>query len=393
MGKSLRIAYMDHTGEMGGAEHLLLSLLSQLPPDKVTPILFCGQKGRFFEEACANGIKTIIIELPKFYSTSWVLNNKKIFNPFAVLWNGVSLIFTTLKFVRQIKEYKIDIIQTNTVLSHIYGGLTSRMLKIPCIWYFHDLIEPKRLAGIIAYVWRVLANNIPTQIVADSYAVLHNLASTSPGKVIHPGVTVLDNKRPNNMVPLIQRLGLPPGAVLIGSLGRITYVKGIDVLIEAAKSVIKNHDDVHFVIFGGALFGEAKYKLSLETLVNSQGLSRNWHWMGYDEYAKEYLQELDFVVFPSRREAFGLAVVEAGLSEKAVIATSVGGIPEIIEEGKTGLLISSEDPKELALAMNRLIMDRDYSKILGKNAKLRMLSLFNNTRYRDDFLEFYNCFK
>jgi glycosyltransferase involved in cell wall biosynthesis len=389
MKRPLRIAYIDHTGAMGGAEHLLLSLLRLLPTDRIVPFLFCGQDGRLVVEARKLGIQTEFISLPRFLSTSWVCKNRKVLNPFAVLWNGAALLVAAWRLVQKIRKLEIDLIQTNTVFSHIYGGIAARLLKIPCVWYFHDLLEPQRLAGLIAYTWRFLAAVLPYRIIADSQAVLHSL-SYSHGKVIYPCVLEMKDEDTRKHISLLQRLCLPADSVLVGMLGRIAYVKGLDILIEAASLVIARNKEIHFVIFGGALFGEEKYKIELEKKVDQAGLSKNWHWMGYDELAKEYLKELGFVVFPSRREAFGLTLVEAGYCGKAVIGTKVGGIPEIIEDGRTGILVPAGDHQALSVAILDLAKRTEYASFLGVNAKERVENLFTQKHYMDEFMEFYS---
>ena len=225
--------------------------------------------------------------------------------------------------------------------------------------------------------------------MADSRAVLIPLSSNLKGRVIYPCAPDMKDKESKNLVPLYQRLSVLERSILVGTLGRITYVKGLDTLIEAARLVISKNRDVHFVIFGGALFGEENYKLKLEKKVEDSGLTKNWHWMGYDELAKEYLRELDFVVFPSRREAFGLTLVEAGDSGKAAIGTMVGGIPEIIENGKTGILVPSENHQALAEAILELVNNPEFAVSLGIQARLRVEKLFNEKRYLAEFLELY----
>jgi glycosyltransferase involved in cell wall biosynthesis len=374
---------------MGGAERLLLTLFRLLPQEKIVPFLFCGQAGHLVTEARGLGIRTEIVALPKFYSTSWVWGKRKILNPLAVLWNGAGLFVAAWRLIRVLRDLQIDIIQTNMAFSHIYGGIAARILRIRCVWYFHDLVEPHRLAGSVAQIWRVLGVILPDQIICVSEAVRQSISSKSNGKVIYScvqGIKEVENKK---VFPLHKKLGLHDYSILVGTLGRIAYVKGLDILIEAASLVVSENQDVHFVIFGGALFGEENYKMKLERQVENIGLSKNWHWMGYDELAKEYLRELDFVVFPSRREAFGLTLVEAGLSGKATIATRVGGIPEIIEDGKTGILVPPEDIQQLALAILELIKKPKYAASLGQKAKDKVKKVFNEERYITEFMEFY----
>ncbi len=377
---------------MGGAEHLLLSLLRQLPPGEITPFLFCGQNGRLVEEVRKLGIHAEIIDLPKFFSTSWVWRGRKILNPFAVIWNSINLLLAASRLTQKIRNLEIDIIQTNTILSHLYGGAAARKLNIRCIWYFHDLVEKRRLAGIIAVVWHIFACLLSSHIVADSNAVLQNLSPNSPGIVIYPGIMETKRKGHKKVTPLHERLGLPVHSTLVGSLGRITFVKGLDILIDAAQMVVTKNQNVHFIIFGGALFGEERYEKKLVEKVYQLGLSNNWHWMGYEEYVREYLEQLDFVVFPSRREAFGLSLAEAGLSGKAVIASSVGGIPEVVEDGITGILIPPENSQKLALAIEEMVNNRGLATFLGGNARIRIKTIFSNSRYIDEFLKLYKTF-
>ena len=389
MKKPLRIAYIDHTGEMGGAEHLLLNLFRELPLNDIEPFLFCGQDGRFAKEAESIGVTVKVVELSRLFSTSWVFGNRKFLNPVAILWNIFILLLSSLYLTQELRKYSLDIIQTNSFFSHVYGGLAARILRIPCIWYLHDLVETSRLRGTIAFIWKILAYTLSSHIVADSKAVLEHIAISSFGRVIYPGVKEPSESSNGKRISLHKRLDLPNEVVLVGTLGRITFVKGLDILIEAAQMIIPEYPKVHFVILGGALFGEENYKRDLEEKVILSNLSSNWHWMGYDEYAKEYLSELNFVVTPSRREAFGLAIVEANLSGKAVIASSVGGIPEIIINRETGLLVHPEAPQKLATAIIELVNNQLYAQEMGEKAKIRAKVLFNITRYRKEFLDFY----
>lgn len=386
--RPIRIAYIDHTGAMGGAEHLLLSLLKQLPSEDVEEMVICGQNGPLLEECKKIGVNYDFLDLPKFHSISWVIRGKKVLNPFAILVNLIRIHIASSALEKKMHPYDLDLVQTNCFFSHIYGALAAKKLKVPCVWHFHDLMETKRFCGLINWVWSKLVESLPAWIVADSKAVLNQISSGKKGSVIYPGVDI-PSLLPKETPALLDRLQFSRAPILVGSLGRITYAKGIDVLITAAKTVIQSKPEVHFVIFGGTFFGEENYKIELEQMVLRAGLSDHWHWMGYEKYAKEYLHELDLVVFPSRREAFGLSACEAGLAGKVVIATSVGGIPEIIENGLTGLLVPPGNAKKLAESILYVVDHPVEAKLMGNNAKERIRDLFNLQRFRDEFLNFY----
>lgn len=385
----LRIAYVDHVAEIGGAERLLLHLIKQLPRSSIIPVLFCGKGGFFESEARSLGIRVEIVNSPKFYSTSWVIGRRKILNPFAFIWNSFSILVASWKLRQTITHFNVDIIQTNTLFSHIYGGIAARTLGIPCVWYFHDLVESGRLSGLFAIIWRVLTGILSPQIVAVSSAVLHSLPMNALGRVIYAGALEPGQEGLTTKISLHKRLNLDADAILVGFLGRIAYVKGLDILIHSAQIAVRENRHIHFIIFGGALFGEEKYKTRLEQNVETLGLMKNWHWMGYDEHAREYLNEFDFIVLPSRREAYPLTLVESGLCGKAAIASSIGGVPEIIVDGETGILVPPEDSMSLAKAIVELANSPQRALELGKNAKIRARKLFDNAHYVREFVDFY----
>jgi glycosyltransferase involved in cell wall biosynthesis len=385
----LRIAFVDSSGELGGAEHLLLALIGGLPPEKVQALLICGQEGSFAAEARQRGISTQIVLSPRFISLSTVVGTRKILNPVAILRNSYSVVSAARHLRRQLRAGHVDLVQTNTNFAHLYGGLAARLAGVPCIWYFHDLIETDRLRGSLARVWRWLARGLATQVVGVSQAVIDALALGPRASVIYTGLHLPDR------VPLPDlraKLGLTPDAKLVGYIGRIGYVKALDVLVKAAQRVVEAQPTTHFVLFGEAMFGEQQVKRDLMALVDQVQLTNHWHWLGYDPQATARLPELDVLVLPSRREALPLVLLEAGMMGKAVVASRVGGIPEIVVDNETGLLVSPENPGELAAAIMRLLCDPLLAVAMGRRAKQRIVTQFDPARYYSEFLALYARF-
>ena len=384
----IRIAYIDQTGEMGGAEHLLLTLLEGLPPETISPLLICAQEGPFLKEVRKRDIPAWIIPLPAFYPLSWVVNQRKILNPVAALWNLLSVLRGAWRIKRYLQAARVDLVQTNSALAHIYGGMAARWTGTPCIWYFHDLVESRRLAGTIALLWRILAACLATQVIGISEAVLQSLSIGSRGRVIYAGYrqqTLASNTRPD----LRTQLALPSEARLVGYVGRIAYAKALDVLAQAARQIIQVEPRAHFVLLGEALFGETDYKRALEHTLEDMHLSGHWHWLGYDKQAASRMPEFDLLVLPSRREGLGLTLVEAGLAGVAAVGSQVGGIPEVIVDGETGLLVPPESPDELAAAILRLLQDPETARKMGQKANDRVKRIFDPQRYYVEFLELY----
>ncbi len=384
----MRVAYLDSTGQMGGAEHLLLSLLDGLKHRGIDLLLICGEKGPFPEKARQHNIPTEVMRLPPFRSVSWVIHRRKIFNPLALAWNILLLLYSAWQIRKRLLEAQVDIVQTNTAFSHIYGCLGARLAGIPCIWYFHDLVETDRLAGSVAFFWKILALGLTEHIVTVSKAVEYSLGLDSRSDVIYAGY----GRRATRSfdVPLRDRLGLSNEARLVGFVGRIARVKALEVLAQSAARVVQEDPRVHFVLFGAPLFSGEGYQREVSGLVEALKLESHWHWLGYDDQAVDRIPEFDFVVLPSRREALPLVLLEAGLASKAVVASRVGGIPEVIIDGETGLIVRAEDIAELTAAMLKLIRDPKLSEALGHNACQRIEHLFAPQRYYQEFMELYS---
>jgi glycosyltransferase involved in cell wall biosynthesis len=384
----LRIAYLDQTGELGGAEHVLLLLLKGMVKTAVDPVLICAEDGPFPERARELGITTRIISLPRFASLSVVVGRLKILNPTAVVWNAIALLISALRVEPTLRKEAVNIVQTNSAFAHIYGGLAARIVGVPCIWYFHDLIERERLTGLMALVWRILARLLAAKIVAVSRAVAQSLAVDSLCSVVYVGPQEASSVA--SLPGVRSRLALDHSAIVIGYVGRIGYVKGLDNLVKAAETVVETNEQVHFVVIGEPLFGEDAVKAILVKMVENHKLTHRWHWLGYDPEIASKFSEFDLLVLPSRREAFPLVLLEAGMASKAVIASRVGGVPEIVINDETGVLVSPDNTEELANAILRLINDRELALQMGRNAKERVATLFNLQRYHSEFEAVYS---
>jgi len=388
--RPIRIAYIDHTSEMGGAEHLLLTLFAGISPELVIPILICAEEGVFTLKAQQIGVSVRIISLPRFASLSFVIGTRKILNPVAFLYNAFCLVIGAWRISRCLDKENIDIVQTNSAFSHIYGGIAAKIIRVPCIWYFHDLVEVDRLGGSIVLVWRFLARLLAYQVVAVSNAVLSSLGIGNKGTVVYAGCSHPPEVSGGLLTSLWADLDLPKDSKLVGYVGRISYVKGLDILAESVKTVLQTAPNTHFVLLGEPLFAENPYKAALVNKVELLGIQDHWHWYGYDPNATAHMNDFHVLVLPSRREAFGLVLLEAGLAGKAVVATTVGGIPEIIIDYETGILVPPGSPQDLSAALLELLTDPGLADRMGRNATQRVKKHFNLQRYYDEFNGLYS---
>ncbi len=191
-------------------------------------------------------------------------------------------------------------------------------------------------------------------------------------------------------VDLHDRLGLSKDVRLIGFVGRIAYVKGLDLLAQAAKKVVAADPNTHFVIIGEALFNEMAYKETLIGLIDHLALGDHWHMTGYLQQVSALIAQMDVLVLPSRREALPLVLLEAAKVCTPVVASRVGGIPEVVLDGETGRLVSVGDVEGLARALLELLGDDALRRQFGENSERHVAEYFNQDRYFGDFVALYH---
>ncbi len=159
---------------------------------------------------------------------------------------------------------------------------------------------------------------------------------------------------------------------LIGGLARLSREKGLDVMLDAAKLVLASEPSARFVIGGsGPLEDEIRSRirdLRLEPYVKMAG---------FVEDVPGFLSRLDMFVLPSDSEGIGLAVMEAMAAGLPVVATDVGGVPEVVSDGQTGILVPPRQPRLLAQAIVRLLVDPDLAKSMGIAGQNRVEALFD----------------
>ncbi len=158
---------------------------------------------------------------------------------------------------------------------------------------------------------------------------------------------------------------------IIGTAARLAPQKGLDYLIKAMGQVIQKHPDAVLIIAG-----EGPEKEKLLKLAASEGISGHVHFLGYLEDIGSFYHIIDIFALPSLTEGLSLALIEVLMAKRAVVASSVGGIGEVIKNNHTGLLVPSADSSLLAKAINTLLENEDLRNSLKNNGKQYALDNF-----------------
>ncbi len=275
---------------------------------------------------------------------------------------------------RLLRRERPAIVHTHTSKAGVVGRLAAWLARLPVVVHtphghiFYGYYGTVASA-IIRLLERLLAK-ITDRIVTltDRGAqehVQYRIAGAEKFATIHSGID-LTHFRSVQVDPVVKRkeLGLPPEGPIVGTVGRLVPIKGQEWLLKAAPSVLIEFPEAYFVIIGdGPMLG------GLGQLAAKLGIGLRVVFLGAREDVSECLAALDLFVLPSLNEGMGRVLLEAMAVGCAVVATRVGGIPDIVTDGATGLLVPPRDDRALAEAILTLLRDRSRRAAYGEAAK------------------------
>lgn len=183
----------------------------------------------------------------------------------------------------------------------------------------------------------------------------------------------------NNHRPDLSRkkLAIDPGRVIIGTIGFNSPIKGLDVLMDAMVILLKDYHCTNYILCQIGIDINDPENINYLNECSKKGLDKYIQWMGIREDVAELLPGMDIYCQPSRSEALPLSIMEAGMAGLPIIGSNVGGIPEIVLHNHTGFLIDSEDSKQLAAFLYKMISNVGLRKEMGIKSKELVLKYFS----------------
>ncbi|MEO6866248.1 MAG: glycosyltransferase family 4 protein [Gemmatimonadaceae bacterium] len=272
---------------------------------------------------------------------------------------------------------------TATVLT---GADLARTMGVPHLWHVSEIVERPRL--IRTALARKLVRS-SDKVIAVSHAVRDHILVTQPASaskidVIYNGVDTarfaFDTPRANDDArPLV-----------VGMIGRVGTWKGQELLLRAAQLVCRELPDTRFVLAGGVLDGNVTALEQLRALARRYGISEHVTIQDYCVDTPELLRRIDVFVQPSLRpDPLPTTILEAMASGRAVVATSHGGAPEMVEAGVTGLLTPPGDAVAMAQAIVTLLREPATRMQMGNAARERVLRKFSPAAFRAAYVRTY----
>jgi glycosyltransferase involved in cell wall biosynthesis len=276
-----------------------------------------------------------------------------------------------------------EIVHTHGGTAGFYGRLASRRIAARTVHTYHGLHylrggdRLKRIAYAMVDRWlcRRTSWTICVSQSDHELAILHRLAQPTRSEVIRNGIDV--GAFSSSYRARIEEGGADRGArgPVIGTIGRLNPEKGHALLVEAAGIVLQEMPSVSF-----SIIGDGSQRGSLERLIASKGLVEQVQLPGSTHDVARVLSGFDVFVLPSHWEGLPISLLEAMASGLPIVATRVGGIPEVVGSSECAILVPPNDPNELASAILRLLRDPQRGLPLSKAAFERVSSEFGIQR-------------
>jgi glycosyltransferase involved in cell wall biosynthesis len=277
-----------------------------------------------------------------------------------------------IKLYRLLRRERIDILHTHMPRAGIPGTILGRMARVPVIvnhehgWSFQG--QPMR-----RFLDRNLLARCGDVLLAVSQYDRRHMVEVE--RIAADRIRILPNgisRMPDDGSDLRGQLGGAPGVSLIGAVGRLYPEKGYDDLIEATALLRRDGVEVRCVIAG-----QGPERERLQARIEKLGLGEHVELIGRRRDVPDVIRALDVAVLSSKNEGSPLALMEYMACGAPIVATAVGGIPELIEDGAQGLLVRPRDPGALAEALRRLLEDRPLASRLGRAARERQRADFD----------------
>lgn len=380
----IKVAFVDHSPEIGGAESSLLTFLRRMDKNQFNATVILTSEGLFSKRLREENIQVKVIYLPLTLIRLKRGNALKAFLFLAVYLFPLQFFIIRLYFY--LRKNKFDLILTNTIKAHFYGSLAARLCFIPVIWRFHDILSPTDFSPVLIQSIIFFGKRFPTRILAVSDLARDYLMRDGlKGDKIEVIFSGIDNERfefKNTSRNIRNEFDIGDNAKLVGCIGRIIPQKGQRSFLLAIPEVIKKYPETFFLIVGDAYLKEERYKEELLEIIKKNKIEDHVKFTGFRYDIGNLIRSLDILIFPSvAPESFGLSVLEAMSLGKPVIASKVGGVCEIIEDGVNGMLIEPNHPEQITDRIIQLLSDKEMYHRMGWEAKEAVTRKFSLKRY------------
>lgn len=348
----------------GGAENILWTFLRHVDRLRIEPELVFFEDGPFVREVRRLGLQAAVLpsgrlrELPR----------------------AARVVRALADLIRRDQP---DLVLNWSAKTHLYGAIAARMASAAdrVIWWQHGIPDGHWLDR--------LATALPTRAIgcycAEARVAQSRLRPRRPSFVVHPGIDIPTPLSESDRLELRAKLGVPKARAVVGIVGRLQPSKGQHRLLITLARLLRANHSVHGLIVGGNAYDLSPgYEPYLHRLASTLGIANHVTFTGQVPDAGEYVPAMDVLVNASTQESFGLVLLEAMAAGLPTVAFASGGPREIIEAGRSGLLVEDRTEEGLATAIEQLLVDPELRKRLGEGGRDRFQQRFTAERMTRD---------
>lgn len=349
--------------DVGGVPAHLLVLLRELRQRGYDITLACNACSADNEAALRQlGIKVVLVDMRRLLSPRADVRGLR-------------------QLVALMRRERIDIVHTHMSKAALIGGIAARIARVPVV------VNTAHNLGVVAFrsfwaralfwIYDKLLLSLTTDAVVTVSA---RVRKALVGLRLLPAHHVVAIPNGIDDCPLRARSEARAAVLgdanasypVVGTIARLVWFKGLDALVAAAPRVLHAVPDCRF-----AIFGEGPLLDDLRAQAASLGVAERFLWLGESRDARSLLDAFDLFVLPSVSEGMPVTILEAMMAAKAVVATDVGGVGELVDDGQTGRIVPARDPQALAEALIALLQDQTRRQAMGAAGRARATSHFS----------------
>jgi len=365
--KPITVMHLRASNFVGGPEKQILEHFARLDSKKFTPILGTfverGALDPLGDAAIARGFRCV--RLP----------SQSPLNPVAIM-----------HVARTLKNEKVDILCTHGYKPNVLGFFAAKLAGTPTIaisrgwtWestkiQFYEAIDRRFLR---------ISDHVVAVSVGQQVKILACGVSRDKVSVIHNAIN-LDESLMEKPIKIKHEFGLPEEALLVASAGRLSPEKNYAAMIAAAAQVVLKNPSVYF-----AVFGEGILRQVLEQRIKDAGLDGRFFLPGFRTDLQALFHDIDIFMLPSFTEGLPNVVLESFAARKPVVATRVGGTPEVVQDGISGFLTKPDEPEMMARHVLALADDAELRKRMGSAGYEYIKKQFSFTAQTEAYCQLY----
>lgn len=370
----MKILHVIDSGGLYGAEVMLLNLAQEQLRQELSPVIASIGDPDIVEKPLERQARRLDIPVTPFRMRA------------GLNYCGAK------KILDYCQKNKFNIIQSHGYKGNILLGFLPRQVrKKPLLSTVHGWTSTSGLSKIRLYEWL----DSKSLRFSDAVVLVNAAMLEKPGLArlkTKNKISVIDNGIPiqepevgalksldNDIVDFCR------DAIIIGAIGRYSREKGFDILIEALRLLRKHKGNIKLL-----LIGDGKLRVEYQKIVTQYQIKDSVMLAGYRQDAWRYLSLMNVLAMPSRTEGLPITLLEAMRGKVPIVATTVGGIPRVITDGKMGTLVPAENANVLAQGIQRLIEQKELAETYTKYAYQHFISTYSSTSMAKKYHQVYN---